>query len=75
MAEAISFSGLPSQLSYSAGAYVCNDLLYSLLARFDGSKTRVGFIHIPYSTEQGKEPSMELAQIVKGLTLAIENMD
>lgn len=75
IAEAISSSGTPSQLSYSAGAYVCNDLLYSLLAHFDKSKTRVGFIHIPYSTDQGKEPAMELTQIINALTLAIENMD
>lgn len=75
MAEAINASGLPSNVSYSAGAYVCNDLLYTLLFRFDGSKTRVGFIHIPYCTEQNKEPSMDVNEIVRALTLAIENID
>lgn len=73
--ESISASGIPAILSYSAGAYVCNDLLYTLLARFDGSDTRVGFIHVPYSKEQGKEPSMELSDIVKALTIAIESLD
>ena len=75
MAEAIEAVGVASQVSYSAGAYVCNDLLYTLLSHFEGSKTRVGFIHIPYSKEQNKEPSMELSEMVKGLTVAIENID
>ena len=75
MAEAINASGIPSKVSYSAGTYVCNDLLYSLLSTLDCTKTRVGFIHIPYCTEQGKEPSMKLNTVIKGLIIAIENMD
>ena len=75
IAESIQESGIASQVSYSAGAYVCNDLLYTLLSHFEGSQTRIGFIHIPYSKEQEKEPSMELSDMVKGLTVAIENID
>ena len=75
MAEAIAATGVPSHVSYSAGAYVCNDVLYTLLARYEGTETRVGFIHIPYSTEQGKTPAMEMADIMKGLIAAIENLD
>ena len=75
MAEAIAATGVPSHVSYSAGAYVCNDVLYTLLAHYEGGETRVGFIHIPYSTEQGKTPSMEMADIMKGLIAAIENLD
>ena len=74
IAEAISAAGLPSRVSYTAGAYVCNDVIYTLLAHFSGSDTPVGFIHIPYCTEQKKEPSMSLDDIVKGLTVAIENL-
>ena len=72
MAEAILARGIPSQISYSAGAYVCNDVLYSLLARYKDTDTRVAFIHIPYSAEQNKEPSMELTRIAEALTAAIE---
>lgn len=72
---AINSVGIPSQVSYSAGAYVCNDVLYTLLSRFNNTQTKVGFIHIPYSTEQNKTPSMEINDIVKGLTAAIENID
>ena len=74
IAEAIKASGVPSQVSYSAGAYVCNDVLYTLLHRFQHSETRVGFIHIPYCEQQNKTPSMPLNDIVKGLTIAIENL-
>ena len=74
IAEAIHSSGVLSQVSYSAGAYVCNELLYTLLSHFENSATRVGFIHIPYCTEQNKQPSMPLEQIVKALTTAIENL-
>ena len=75
MAEAISAAGIASQVSYSAGAYVCNDLLYTLLAHFQNTRTKVGFVHIPYSKEQGTEPAMEMADMIKGLTVAIENME
>ncbi|MBQ7343725.1 MAG: pyroglutamyl-peptidase I [Clostridia bacterium] len=75
MAEAIKASGIPSEVSYSAGAYVCNDVLYTLLSRFKGTDTRVGFIHIPYSSEQNKEPCMTMENIIKGLTVAVESID
>jgi pyrrolidone-carboxylate peptidase len=35
----------------------------------------VGFVHIPYATEQGKEPAMTMADMIKGLSVAIENME
>ena len=75
IAEAIERAGVAAKVSYSAGAYVCNDVLYTLLHRYHNTQTRVGFIHIPYSAEQGKEPCMDLDDIVKGLTVAIENLD
>ena len=74
IAEAINSSGVPSQVSYSAGAYVCNDVLYTLLVQYNGSDIKIGFIHVPYSSEQGKSPSMPMEDIVKGLTVAIENI-
>jgi pyroglutamyl-peptidase len=75
MAEAVAAVGLPAKVSYSAGTYVCNDLLYTLLAHCKNGKTGVGFIHIPYSTEQNKTPSMELRDIIRGLIAAIEALD
>lgn len=75
MAEAIASAGIPAQVSYSAGAYVCNDLIYTLLVHFQNSNTKVGFIHVPYSTEQGKIPAMDIKDIVKGLHIGIEAME
>ena len=75
IADALASSGIRGSVSYSAGAYVCNDLLYTLLSKYNGSETRVGFIHVPYSASQGKQPSMELCDIIRGLVIAIENLD
>lgn len=75
MAEAVAAAGIKAHISYSAGAYVCNDLLYTLLSTYEGSGIRVAFIHIPYIPEQGKQPSMPLDDIVSALTVAIGNMD
>ncbi len=75
IADAISDAGMPSHVSYSAGAYVCNDVLYTLLSRYKNTETRIGFIHIPYCAEQNKEPFMDINDMVKGLIVAIENLD
>lgn len=75
IAHAINVAGVPSHVSYSAGAYVCNDVLYTLLSHYKNTEMRIGFIHIPYCAEQNKEPSMDINDIVKGLVIAIENID
>lgn len=75
IADALASSGIRGSVSYSAGAYVCNDLLYTLLSKYNGSETRGGFIHVPYSASQGKQPSMELDEIVRGIVISIENLD
>lgn len=74
IAEEIRKKGIPSKVSYSAGAYVCNDVIYSLLEKFHNTDTLVGFIHVPYSHEQNKSPSMSLDDIVTGLAIAIESI-
>ena len=73
MAAAMQTGGIPCTLSYSAGAFVCNDVLYSVLHHYHGTDTRVGFIHVPFLPQQAKEnqPFMTLDEIVRGLTLAI----
>lgn len=74
MVEAIKAEGLPAYLSYSAGAFVCNDLLYSLLYEFKDTEIKIGFIHVPFLPEQAREgvPSMQLSEIVRGLRAAVE---
>ena len=77
MAEAVRAVGIPCRLSYSAGVFVCNDLLYTLLHHYDKTPTRVGFIHIPYLPEQTKEgvASLPLSQAARGLEAAIGALD
>lgn len=71
MAQAIRDRQIRATVSNSAGAFVCNDVMYSLLHRFAGTPVRAGFIHVPYIPEQG-QPSMPLEQTVAALTAAIE---
>ncbi len=74
MAAAIASAGIPAQVSYSAGAYVCNDLLYMLLAHFRNTDTKVCFIHVPYATTQGKTPAMAPGDIATALAAAIQSI-
>ena len=70
MARAIRDAGIPAAVSNTAGTYVCNDVLYTLLHRFSGTGVRVGFIHVPYLPEQGS-PSLPLEQTMAALSAAI----
>ena len=71
MVQAIQNAGLPGAVSNTAGAFVCNDTLYTLLHHCAGTSVRAGFIHVPYIPEQGT-PNLPLEQIVQALTAAIE---
>ena len=81
MAQAIRDAGLPGEVSYTAGTFVCNSLLYSVLhhAALHLPETRCAFIHVPYLPEQtgGKAEvfALPLADMVRGLTAAISAVD
>ena len=65
MAEAILAAGVPAEVSYSAGTYVCNDLLYLVLDHLGDSGVPAGFIHVPADGE------LAAAQLATGLEAAI----
>ena len=46
--EALEAAGLPARLSYSAGTFVCNHLLYGALRMLSGTGIPAGFLHLPY---------------------------
>lgn len=73
MAQAVTEVGLPGQVSYSAGAFVCNDLLYTVLHRYAGTPVRAAFVHVPFLPQQAKEgvPSLTLEEIQKALQAII----
>ena len=74
MTDAIQARGIPAALSYSAGAYVCNDTLYTLLHHYQGTDIRCAFLHVPYLPEQAgaDKPSLPLSDMVSALIAAIE---
>ena len=80
MVEAIKKEGIPAVLSNSAGTYVCNHLMYSVLyyIQINALPIKAGFIHVPYIPEQTVEkkdkPSLELSEIVRGLNAALETI-
>lgn len=71
--------GLPAFVSYTAGTFVCNSIMYHLLYLIDRKfpGIRGGFMHVPYATGQVVDkangtPSMSLTDIAKSLEYAIE---
>lgn len=70
MTQAIQAVGLPGATSNSAGTFVCNDVLYTLLYHYRETAVRVGFIHVPYLPEQGS-PNLPLEDIMRALSAAI----
>jgi pyroglutamyl-peptidase I len=78
MVQNIQKNKIPASVSYTAGTFVCNHVLYGVLylveKKYKGKKS--GFIHIPFLPEQVVDkrnmPSMDLNTIVTGLTAAIE---
>lgn len=73
--------GIPAAISYTAGTYVCNDVMYSVLhelaTKYPGVKG--GFIHVPYDIQQVVDmaatmPSMPIATISDAIRYGIEAM-
>jgi pyroglutamyl-peptidase len=77
MAAAMRAAGVPTEVSNSAGTYVCNHLMFGVLhfIAASGYRTRAGFIHMPYSEAQvldkRNEPAMAIATMAKGVEAAI----
>lgn len=72
-------AGIPAHISYTAGTFVCNDVMYSLLYMIDKKYNHIrgGFIHVPYAMSQVVDKpvgtcAMSLETIAKGLELSIK---
>lgn len=78
MVKNIRKGNIPASISNSAGTFVCNHIMYGLLYLIDKKypDIRGGFIHVPFLPQQvvdkNNTPSMNLKDITKALTLAIE---
>lgn len=79
MMKNIQEHGLPAYISYTAGTFVCNDIMYRLLYTIEREfpKVKGGFIHVPFEpTQVINRPvgtaSMPIQTIADSLTYAIE---
>lgn len=77
--ETLKENGIPASVSYTAGTYVCNEVMYALLYCIDKKWPNIigGFIHVPYVTEQAVNlpattPSMTTSMIRDALRIAAE---
>lgn len=80
MTLAVRAAGLPASISYTAGTYVCNHIMYQALylSHTKYPKVKAGFIHVPFLTEQvtnkANQASMSLVDIVSALTVSIATL-
>lgn len=76
--EEVKKAGIPAAVSNTAGTYVCNHIMYSLLYYLNKNNLNIkgGFIHVPFIPEQVVEkkntPYMELTRITKALEISIK---
>ncbi len=79
--EAVKDEGIPSFLSYSAGTFVCNHVIYSTAHYINENDLPIdyGFIHVPYLPEQAvdknsRPPSMSKDTIKRALITTIKTI-
>ena len=79
MVENMCKHGIPAHISYTAGTYVCNAVMYNVLYLLDKKYpgVRGGFIHVPFESGQVVDkangtPFMSLEMIAKGIEYSIE---
>ena len=75
-AAAITAKGIPSSVSLSAGAFLCNHVFYVAQNELAGTKVRSGFVHVPLMDSQAPEfpgmPTMPLEQMVTAVRAMLE---
>ena len=74
--DAISALGISAKISYSAGAFICNEIFFTAQSFLQGSNVISGFIHLPLAPNQAAEfpglPTMPLADQVAAIKAAIQ---
>ena len=72
-------AGVPTELSLSAGAFLCNQVTYELLHYLTINERNIpaGFVHVPLLPEQAAQkrpflPSLSLATMCAGITAVIQ---
>lgn len=73
IARRIADAGVPAEVSYSAGTFVCNHVFFTALEAA-ASGTRAGFLHVPWSAEHAPSTdaaTLPLADIARALEIAV----
>ena len=69
-------AGVPAAVSYTAGTYVCNHVMYTVLHEVETNypKMKAGFIHVPFLPEQNPKTgyTMELGEMLTGIQVCID---
>jgi len=78
--QTLRVKGIPSFISLSAGAFLCNHLFYLLMEYVHKSRPLIpaGFMHLPALPSQGLDqrnrPTMPLSLQVEAVTLTVKTM-
>ncbi len=79
MVKAIQDAGVDAAVSYTAGAYVCNHVMYTALheAATNYPEMKAGFIHVPFLPEQNPMTgyTMELGDMTRGIQAILEYLE
>ncbi|WP_221566952.1 pyroglutamyl-peptidase I [Alkalihalobacillus sp. TS-13] len=81
MVNALRENGLPAEISNTAGTYLCNNVMYSLLHHYEKRSETIpaGFIHVPasfeLSVENGRLPGWPVETIQRALEIAIGEIE
>ncbi|HEV8595937.1 MAG TPA: pyroglutamyl-peptidase I [Thermoplasmata archaeon] len=73
-------AGIPAELSNTAGTYLCNFAMYTVLDALavDGRRVPAGFIHVPQTPEASLDrpgqPSMALPTIRRAIEIALHQI-
>ncbi|MBG0771550.1 MAG: hypothetical protein H0S82_07555, partial [Anaerolineaceae bacterium] len=81
MLGALQANNIPTELSLTAGAYLCNQVFYTLMHHLNtqGLVIPAGFIHLPASPEQAAHfdkpiPTMSIATILAALPILLAEL-
>lgn len=78
LVEYLNSKGIPAEMSFSAGSYLCNNALFLILRECRKRNIRGGFIHLPVNTEYvtklvGKNyPSLPVNLMIEGIRQIIQ---
>jgi pyroglutamyl-peptidase len=73
IARRIAADGIPAEVSYSAGTFVCNHVFFTAL-EIAARGTRAGFVHVPWSAEHAPAAAgatLPLGDIARALEIAV----